>query len=36
MKKYIIKDNKGNKKTIYANNLSHAIKLNDETVYYKS
>lgn len=30
MKKYTIKDNLGNKKTVYAENLSHAIKLNDE------
>lgn len=30
MKKYTIKDDKGNKKTIFADNLSHAIKLNDE------
>ena len=29
MKKYIIKDSQGNKKTIYADSLSHAIKLND-------
>ena len=29
MKKYIIKDSQGNKKTIYAESLSHAIKLND-------
>ena len=32
MKKYIIKDNLGNKKTIYADNLSHAIKLNDNKI----
>lgn len=30
MKKYIIKDNFGNKKTIYAENLSDAIKMKDE------
>lgn len=30
MKKYTIKDDLGNKKTVYADNLSHAIKLNDE------
>jgi hypothetical protein len=29
MKKYTIKDNKGNKKTIYAENVTHAIKLVD-------
>lgn len=29
MKKYIIKDSQGNKKTIYAENITHAIKLND-------
>lgn len=32
MKKYTIKDNQGNKKTIYANSLSDAIKLNDYKV----
>jgi len=32
MKKYTIKDNQGYKKTIYADSLSHAIKLNDEDV----
>ena len=32
MKKYTIKDNLGNKKTIYADNLSHAIKLNDNKI----
>lgn len=29
MKKYTIKDNLGNKKTIYARDLAHALKLND-------
>lgn len=29
MKKYIIKDSQGSKKTIYAENITHAIKLND-------
>lgn len=29
MKKYTIKDNLGNKKTIFAKDLAHAIKLND-------
>ena len=29
MKKYTIKDSQGNKKTIYAENITHAIKLND-------
>ena len=33
MKKYTIKDNLGNKKIIYANDLSHAIKLNDDSDY---
>ena len=32
MKKYIIKDNLGNKKIVYADNLSHAIKLNDNKI----
>lgn len=29
MKKYTIKDNLGNKKTVYAKDLAHALKLND-------
>lgn len=29
MKKYTIKDNLGNKKTVYAKDLAHAMKLND-------
>lgn len=32
MKKYIIKDNSGNKKTIYARNLTHALKIADNKV----
>lgn len=32
MKKYIIRDNLGNKKTIYAKDLSHAMKLNDASI----
>lgn len=31
MKKYTIKDNLGNKKTIYADNLAHALSLTDST-----
>lgn len=31
MKKYIIKDNLGNKKTVYADNLRHALTFVDET-----
>lgn len=30
MKKYTIKDNLGNKKTIYAKDLAHALRLNDD------
>lgn len=33
MKKYTIKDNLGNKKTIYARDLAHALKLNDDITY---
>lgn len=32
MKKYIIRDNLGNKKTIYARNLTHALSLTDNKV----
>lgn len=32
MKKYTIKDNLGNKKTIYAKDLAHALRLNDDNV----
>lgn len=32
MKKYIIKDNSGNKKTIYARNLTHALSFTDNKV----
>lgn len=32
MKKYIIKDNSGNKKTIYARNLTHALSFADSKV----
>lgn len=32
MKKYIIKDNSGNKKTIYAKNLTHALSFADNKV----
>lgn len=32
MKKYIIKDNLGNKKTVYADNLSHAMQFVDSKV----
>lgn len=36
MKKYTIKDNLGNKKTIYADDLSHAIKFSDDKADLKT